>query len=231
MKDQVALVIGATSDIGTAIAAALLDAGAKVLLQGRNPTRLDALGTRLRGSSERIAADLTRHEDVERLHAIVRAHGRLDTLILGAGIYERSADPDALSRQFASNVQGPYSLLCGLIAQLVSSQGQIVFLNSTQGLSASKGVGQYAATQHALRAIADSLRDELNPQGVRVLSIFLGRTATERQRDIFAFEGRAYHPERLMQPADVAHVVLAALSVPKTAEITNIVLRPMLKHD
>lgn len=231
MKDQVALVIGATSDIGTAIAAALLEAGANVLLQGRNPTRLDALGTRLRGSSERIAADLTRLEDVDRLHAIVRAHGRLDTLILGAGIYERSAEPDALSRQFATNVQGPYSLLYGLIPQLVSSQGQIVFLNSTQGLSASKGVGQYAATQHALRAIADSLRDELNPQGVRVLSIFLGRTATERQRDIFALEGRAYHPERLMQPADIAHVVLAALNVPKTAEITNIMLRPMLKHD
>ena len=84
-----------------------------------------------------------------------------------------------------------------------------MFLNSTQGLAASRGVGQYAATQHAMRAVADSLREEVNEQGVRVLSLFLGRTAGNLQRAIFAMEGRPYAPERLIQPGDVAEAVLA----------------------
>ena len=101
---------------------------------------------------------------------------------------------------FAVNLLGPYALLRALLPFLVAGQGQVVFLNSTQGLAASGGVGQFAATQHAMHVIADSLRDEVNVKGVRVLSLFLGRTASDRQRAIFAMEGRPY-PEELLYPA------------------------------
>ncbi|MDE2580775.1 MAG: SDR family NAD(P)-dependent oxidoreductase [Rhodospirillales bacterium] len=233
MKSDVALVIGATSDIGTAIAEALLRAGAEVLLQGRPSPRLVGLADRLAalGPCQAVAADLTRPDDIAELAGIVTRRGRLDTLILGSGIYERSNDAAALARQFAANVHGPYSILVALVPLLVAARGQILFLNSTQGLAAAKGLGQYAATQHALRAIADSLRAEVNPDGVRVLSMFLGRTATRRQRAIFALEGRPYLPERLIQPEDVAHAALAALTLPRTAEITQIMMRPMLNHE
>jgi NADP-dependent 3-hydroxy acid dehydrogenase YdfG len=233
VKNELALVVGATSSIGAAIAETLLRSGAEVWLHGRDPARLDALATRLSscGTCRPVVADLTRQGDVTRLRDLVSVRARLDVLSMGAGIYERSDETEALARQLAANVRGPYSLLVGLIPQLIAARGQVVFLNSTQGLSASKGLAQYAATQHALRAIADSVRDEVNPHGVRVLSIFLGRTATERQRAIFESEGRTYQPERLIQPEDVAHTVLAALTLPRTAEITNIMLRPMLKHD
>ena len=79
-----------------------------------------------------------------------------------------------LTGQFAANVQAPYALLQAALPLLRAASGQVVFLNSTQGLTASPEVGQYAATQHALRAIADSLREEVNEQGIRVTSIFLG---------------------------------------------------------
>jgi NADP-dependent 3-hydroxy acid dehydrogenase YdfG len=92
-------------------------------------------------------------------------------------------------------------------------------------------VGQYAASKHALRAIADSLRDEVNPDGVRVLSVFLGRTASPMQADIYRAEGRRYQPEQLMQPEDVAAVVINALSLPRTAEVTEVRMRPMRKAD
>jgi NADP-dependent 3-hydroxy acid dehydrogenase YdfG len=78
-----------------------------------------------------------------------------------------------------------------------------------------------------MKAVADSLRDEVNANGVRVTSIFLGRTATERQRAIFAAEGRPYPPERLVQPANVAGLVLFLLRLPRTSEVTDILLRPM----
>jgi NADP-dependent 3-hydroxy acid dehydrogenase YdfG len=134
-----------------------------------------------------------------------------------------------LERQLKANVVAPYALLQALLPYLMAAQGQVVFLNSSQGLAASAEVGQYAATHHAMRAIADSLRQEVNAKGVRVLSIFLGRTATERQRAIFAMEGRDYPPERLIQPEDVAEATLAMLRLPRTVEATQLMLRPMQK--
>jgi NADP-dependent 3-hydroxy acid dehydrogenase YdfG len=153
----------------------------------------------------------------------------LDVLVLGSGIYERSQQTNVFLRQIAANVLGPYALLQQVLPLLVESSGQVIFINSTQGLKAAAGVGQFAATQHAMKAVADSLRDEVNTNGVRVTSIFLGRTATERQRAIFAIEGRPYTPERLIQPADVGGLVLFLLGLPRTSEVTDIVVRPMQK--
>ena len=104
-----------------------------------------------------------------------------------------------------------------------------MFINSTQGLAASAGVGLFAATQHALRAMADSLRDEVNGDGVRVLTVYPGRTATPRQASIFELEGRPYAPDRLLQPEDIATMIVASLKLPRTAEVTNLTIRPMLK--
>ena len=105
-----------------------------------------------------------------------------------------------------------------------------MFINSTVGLTARANVGAYAATKHALKALADALRDEINPAGVRVLSVYPGRTAGERQALIFELEGRDYAPETLMQPEDVAAAVVAALTLPRTAELTDLRVRPMRKH-
>ena len=224
-----ALVTGATGRIGRAIGLALRDAGAEVLLHGRTPGRVAAL--RRETGLPAIAADLTRPEAVEAVRArVARRGGRLDVLTLGSGIYERSQDPAVLDRMLAANVLGPYALLRALLPFLAEARGQVVFVNSTQGLAASgNGVGQFAATQHAMRAVADSLRDEVNAEGVRVLSLFLGRTATDRQRGIFALEGRPYPAERLIQPEDVAEAVLAMLRLPRTVEATQLTLRPMQK--
>jgi len=84
-------------------------------------------------------------------------------------------------------------------------------------------VGQFAATQHAMEAIADSLPEEVNADGIRVLSIFWGRTATPWT------EGKAYRPELLVQPKDVAAMILHALTVPRTAEVTEISMRRLYK--
>jgi NADP-dependent 3-hydroxy acid dehydrogenase YdfG len=116
-----------------------------------------------------------------------------------------------------------------MLPLLIEAKGQVVFVNSSQALRAAAGLGQYAATKHAMKAVAHSLQDEVNASGVRVMSLFLGRTAGELQRAIFAAEGRPYPPERLFQPADVAGVVVSLLGLPRTAEVTDIVLRPMQK--
>jgi NADP-dependent 3-hydroxy acid dehydrogenase YdfG len=87
---------------------------------------------------------------------------------------------------------------------------------------------QYDSTKHALRALADSLRAELNSEGIRALSVYLGRAATEMQARLHEEDRKAYRPELLLQP-DVASIVLTALSLPRTAELTDIHIRPLIK--
>src|SRR5690606_24367661 len=106
-------------------------------------------------------------------------------------------------------------------------RGQIVFLNSTQGLRAGRDAGAYAASKFALHAFADSLRAQVNADGVRVLSMFIGATATPMQARIHQSAGRPYRAERLMQPSDVAAMAASALRLPRTCEVVELLMRPM----
>ncbi len=226
-KDAVALVAGASSDIGRAIILALVGTDFRVYALGRNSARLAEIAAESPARITPVVADLTRGVDAVR-QCILRQK-RLDLLVLGSGIYERSRDPTSLARQLAANVQGPCALLEAMLPLVVQAKGLVVFVNSTQGLAASPDVGYYAATQHALRAIADSTRAEYNAKGVRVTSLFLGRTATARQEAIFSLEQRSYKREALIQPGDIAGVILALVKLPLTSEITEIRMRPRVK--
>jgi NADP-dependent 3-hydroxy acid dehydrogenase YdfG len=142
----------------------------------------------------------------------------------------QQASIDDLDRQYTVNVRAPYFLSQRLLPFLIAACGQIVFINSSVGLSVKRPeVGQYAATKHALRAIADSVREEVNAKGVRVLSVYLGRTATPMQRALYSQEGKVYHPETLLQPEDVATVIVQVLMLPATAEVTEMSIRPAIK--
>jgi len=112
---------------------------------------------------------------------------------------------------------------------LYDSPSKVVFINSSAALSAPALNSAYAASKAALRAFADSLRAEINVDGVRVLSVFPGRTATSMQKAIYAEEGRTYRPRQLLQPLDVAEAVLGMLQLPRSAELTELHLRPTLR--
>jgi NADP-dependent 3-hydroxy acid dehydrogenase YdfG len=225
--DLVALVTGASSDIGSAIGHSLADAGVHVIASGRDESKLSLVAAGREDRIDIVAADLATASGRDAVQTMVARRGRLDILVLGSGIYERSAEADALRRQFVANVEAPYLLLQALLPLLVISKGQVIFINSTQGLAASPGVGQFAATQHAMRALADSLRGDA--LGIRVTSLFLGRTATARQEAIFAMENRPYTPELLIQPADVATMVVSLRMLPRTSEVMEITMRPSVK--
>ncbi|MGD0102425.1 MAG: SDR family NAD(P)-dependent oxidoreductase [Rhodopila sp.] len=229
MTDRVALVTGASSDIGAAISHRLAEAGAHVIASGRNLKKLVRIAANHGSKIDIVAADLTNPGDVEAVRESVSQRERLDVLVLGSGIYLRSNDPEAFTHQLAANVQGPYALLEAVLPLLIAAKGLVIFINSTQGLAASPGVGQFAATQHAMRALANSVREEVHSRGVRVTSLFLGRTATARQKAIFAMERRHYAPELLVQPADVANVVAHLTMLSSASEVMEMTLRPAVK--
>jgi NAD(P)-dependent dehydrogenase (short-subunit alcohol dehydrogenase family) len=237
LAGRVAVVTGASSGIGRAVALAL----------SRQEVRLCAIGRESRTLAETVAAaqqfspatgfqiDLTVEENLQPLLRYLQAEtGRVDILVHSAGVFHQDqmerARIEDLDLQFATNVRAPYLLTQHLLPLLTAARGQVVFINSSVGLAVKRPeVGQYSATKHALRAIADSLREEVNPKGIRVLTVYLGRTATPMQEALCRLEGKVYRPEILMQPEDVASVVVHSLMLPTTAEVTDISIRPMAK--
>ena len=231
-----ALITGASSGIGRAIALALADRGAALCLVGRRAEALEAVAeaARARCASVRCyRADLSLDADMERLaKSLGQDVGRLDVLVHSAGVIApglmEQVSPADFEMQYRTNVRAPYFLTQTLLPMLREARGQVVFINSSAGSVAKAKVGPYAATKHALKAVADSLREEVNRLGVRVLTVYAGRTATPMQAAIHQRDGEPYAPERLLQPEDVAATVLAALSLPRTAEVTDISIRPMI---
>jgi short-subunit dehydrogenase len=233
----VAVITGASGGVGQAIALGLAAGGVELCLVGRRPEALAmaAQAARALGATARCyQADLTADDDLERLLAQLRRDAPLvDVLVHSAGVIRQGtfeqAGTEAMDSQYRTNVRAPYVLTRALLPALKAARGQVVFVNSSAGLAARGGVAQYAASKHALKALADGLREEVNPDGVRVLSLYLGRTATAMQEQVHAAEGRPYRPELLVQPEDVAAAALHALQAPRHVEITEISLRPMAK--
>jgi NADP-dependent 3-hydroxy acid dehydrogenase YdfG len=243
LAGRVAVVTGASSGIGRAIALRLVADGAQVTAVGRDKTRLDALPAALAagvtapaGRPGRISpaqVDLTDDEARAALVAGLLAGPRVDIVVHSAGEYANGPHADApltgLDTLYQANVRAPYALTQELLPALRAGGGDVIVINSSQGLRAGPSCGQFAATQQALKAFTDSLRQEVNADGVRVCSIHPGRTATPRQERLFAQEGRPYPGDLLLQPEDVAEVVATVLALPPTAEVTDIQIRPAKK--
>ena len=237
--DRVAVVTGAGSGIGKAIALALGMQGATLALVGRRAGPLESIALVARTSGVKAhvyPADLACEAEIRGLGgSLKRDFAGIDVLVHSAAFHEIGAVAEGSAQDFElhyrTNLLAPYLLTQHLLPLIERRQGQIVFINSSAGLTARANVGQYAATKHGLRAVADSLRDEVNPKGVRVLSVYPGRTASPTQERLHALEGRQYKPERLLQPEDIAAVVVNALGLPGTAEVTEIRIRPMVKSE
>ena len=237
LDGQVAVITGASSGIGRAIALGLADQGVSLCLLGRDLQALESVANTARSKTaqsrcyqvdlevdsevQQVIADINR--DIKSVHILIHSAG---AIWLGP---VETADAGLLDRHYKINVRAAYVLTHGLLPTLKSQRGQILFVNSSSGLVAKANAGQYAASKHALKAFADSLRAEVNPEGVRVISLFLGRTASRMQAAVHAAERKQYHPDLLMQPEDVAVMAIQALTLPRTAEVTEIHMRPMQK--
>lgn len=234
-RGRVAVVTGASGGIGEAIAVQLAREGTRLLLAGRNQENLDLVAERARdltSAVEVFVGDLAEDEQVQALaDRALSLFGGVDILVHSIGLFlggPFEAPIEVLDRQYRINTRAPYLLTQKLLPSLIARQGQVIFINSSAGHHPAKsGWVAYSASKHALRAVADGLRDEVNKKGVRVLTVFPGRTATPMQEEVHRYEGKDYDPERFLQPRDVAATVLNALALPRTAEVTDLHIRPM----
>jgi NAD(P)-dependent dehydrogenase (short-subunit alcohol dehydrogenase family) len=159
---RIVLVTGSSSGIGEACAVRLARNGWRVLAGVRKAGDAPA-------GTEEVPLDVT---DEGQIRAVVEALDDLHGLVNNAGIAVASpleALPlDELRRQLEVNVLGQVAVTQALLPQLRRARGRVVFVGSIAGRSALPFLGAYAASKHALEAIADSLRVELAPWGIHV---------------------------------------------------------------
>ena len=237
LAGQTAIVTGASSGVGRSIALELAAAGMTVALIGRDRQRLQEVASAAQHQETQLhcfMADLGDGRELEMLsQQLSRQFPQLGALVHSAGLINLGpldiTSPEQLDAQYRVNLRAPYVLTQHLLPALRAQPGQIVFLNSSLGIQSRPEAGSYSATKHGLRALADSLRGEVNPHSVRVLSVYLGQTATPMQAQLYAQTNRPYAPERLIQPQEAARLIRQLLELGPSCEVTDIHIRPMLK--
>ncbi|MCP2637008.1 SDR family oxidoreductase [Microbacterium sp. HD4P20] len=223
------LITGAGSGIGAALTEKLAARGDELWLLARDAGRASQLRERYAGART-LVGDLAEPARLSWAFGHQELPSRLDSLVHVAGIVELGpvAETPVTTWQHQLNVNAiaPAELTRLLLPALRAGRGHAVFVNSGAGLRVHPEWGSYAASKFAVRAIADALREEERPHGVRVTTVYPGRTATPMQEKVHQQEGASYDASRWIDPASVATTILAALDLPRDAELTELMVRP-----
>jgi NADP-dependent 3-hydroxy acid dehydrogenase YdfG len=219
---RTALITGASRGIGAAIADALAPTHT-LFLAGRSSPALQATAERLGATP--LSLDVT---DADSIQAAAAAVGELNVLVHNAGVSlpGRVADStvDQWRTTFDVNVFGAVAVTLALLPALRRADGQVVFINSGAGRTASENMASYSASKFALRTFADSLR--LSEPALRVTTVYPGRTDTDMQRELVSFEGGDYDAGRFLRADTVAATVAQAINTPADGHLNEVILRP-----
>jgi 3-oxoacyl-[acyl-carrier protein] reductase len=228
LTGRTAIVTGSTRGIGRAIAEALLDAGASVVINGRDDRTASAVAEELvgRGKVIAVAADVADPLSCERLVAeSVAALGGLDILInnAGLGVFGSIADLswEDFRRQIDVNLGGVWSCTRAALPHLKrSSDAWVINIGSLAGRNAFAGGTGYNASKFGLVGMTEAMMLDLRHDGVRVSIVMPGSVNTEFSGE--SVPGRGWK----LEPEDCALAVMHLLSFPKEAHVSRIEMRP-----
>jgi len=221
------LLTGGGSGIGAVLAERLLERGDELVLLARSAERAHDLRAELPDATV-LVADLA---DASAVEAVADAlPDRLDSVVHAAGVVDlgpvASLTTEEWQAQLAVNLLAPAVLTRVALPAVRAARGTVVFVNSGAGLVAHPQWSAYAASKFGLRALADSLRAEEQEHGVRVTTVYPGRTATPMQQKVHDQEGKQYDASAWIDPATVADAVLHVLDLPGDATISDLTIRP-----
>jgi len=224
-EDKVVVITGAAGGIGTAMAHAFGDAGAKLVLLDLDEERLRTLQHQLDGfgiPSTIAACDVTQLGACQHARRVaVDAFGSVDVVVANAGISHRSlfaaTDPEVLHKVMEVNFFGAVNLTHAFLDDVKQQRGQIIAVSSVAGFAPLVGRTGYAASKHALHGFFDSLRSELKGTGVDVMVVCPAFTDTALAQNALTGEGEQVGGSQsrntaggTMTPADVAAAVVDA---------------------
>jgi len=194
------------------------------VLLGRDPARLEVLCATLPDATP-LALEL---REPQGFKAALEAVGRVDNLIHNAGVIQLGTVLDtelSVWRELLEvNLLAAVELTRVLLPRLRQVKGQVLFVNSGAGLQANASWSAYAASKFALKAFAESLSAEELPSGLRVMTVYLGRTATAMQQRVRAEENAPYEPERYIQPENLASTIRLMLELPRDTVLAQVIV-------
>jgi len=221
--DPVFLITGASSGIGAATARQASAAGHRLVLAARSTDKLEALAAELGGDERAIAVtcDVTDFAQQEAMvQAAHDAFGRVDVVFANAGFGAARGfleeSPEQWRDMVLTNVLGCAYTIRAALPALKESVGHLLLTSSVAGRRALPG-SLYSATKHAVTAMAESARQELNDSGVRVTAIEPGMVDTP------FFDDR---PSNALEPGDIARAIMFAVSQPPHVDVNEILIRP-----
>jgi NADP-dependent 3-hydroxy acid dehydrogenase YdfG len=236
LAGETTIVTGASSGIGEAVARLLTERGCSVVLAARREDRLRSLAAELGERALAVPTDVTDPAACAALITrTVECFGSLDVLInnAGLGLYApiTEADPEDWRKMFDVNVLGVlYTTRAAVGHMLDQGSGDVVFISSLSGRRVPReDAVVYAATKHAITAIAEGLRMDLSKKGVRVTAIEPGLVRTEFPESSHP-SASAYYAEKGYTPLeaeDVAAAVLYAIEQPAHMSVNEILVRPI----
>jgi NADP-dependent 3-hydroxy acid dehydrogenase YdfG len=235
LADKTAVVTGASSGIGEATARLLAKEGCNVVLAARRENRLNALAAELGEGALAAPTDVTDPAACAALVArTVERFGALEILInnAGLGLYGSIAegDPEDWRRMFDVNVLGVlYTTRAAVPQMLRQGAGDVVFISSLAGRRVPRADATvYAATKHAITAVAEGLRMDVHGKGIRVINVEPGLVRTEFPESSHP-SAEEYYAERKYTPleaGDIAAAVVYALQQPPRVSVNEILVRP-----
>jgi len=233
LADKTAIVTGASSGIGEATSRLLAQKGCNVVLAARREDRLNALAGELGALA--VPTDVTEPAACAALVArTLERFGALDILVnnAGLGLYGSIADgnPEDWRKMFDVNVLGVLYLTRAAVRRMLErGAGDIVFVSSLAGRRVPRADGTvYAATKHAITAVAEGLRMDVHEKGIRVINVEPGLVRTEFPESSYPSAQR-YYAEKEYSPLeaeDVAEAAVYALEQPPRVSVNEIMIRP-----
>jgi len=242
LKDKVAIVTGASAGIGEAVALALAEAGASVVLTARRRDRIEALKARIEmagGAAIAVEADVIELAEVQAVaSAAAEAFGHVDILVNNAGLMPLSPLAECRVEDWVRmvdvNVKGVLHGIAAVLPSMIARKsGHVVNVGSLAGRRPFPGGAVYSATKFAVRSLSWGMHLELGAaHGIRVTDIQPGFVATELMDTVPDPELKkawdaAWAGRRTLQPEDVARALMFAVTSPEHVSVSEVLVRPV----
>jgi ribitol 2-dehydrogenase len=233
LNGKVAIVTGASSGIGRAVAYEFARHGVKQVLTARSKDRLTSLAEDLDSEAIAVQADMTSPKDIRLIvDRAIAKFGRIDILLANAGIYISGdildGEPDAWDQLISTNVTGVFRLVHAVLPQLLAQRGgDILVTSSISGHQAIQWEPIYSASKHAVQSFVHGLRRQLLTTGVRVGAVAPGMVLNE----LWGMTDPVEVDQKVAQGAglrseDVAEAIVFMLTRPQNVTIRDLVMLP-----
>lgn len=233
LQGKIAIVTGASSGIGRAVAYEFARNGVKQVLTARSKNRLAALAEDLDAEALVVPGDMTSPKDIRLIveRAIAR-FGRIDILLANAGIYISGdvidGEPDAWDQLISTNVTGVFRLVHAVLPYMVSQRGgDILVTSSISGHQAIQWEPIYSASKHAIQSFVHGVRRQLLTTGVRVGAVAPGMVLNE----LWGLNDPVEIDQKVeagagLRSEDVAEAIVFMLTRPQNVTIRDLVMLP-----